>query len=384
MAAAANVQIFALLLTSIAEDFNTSVAFLGSLRTIESAAAIAGGLLITRLADKVVRKWLLAGGFALLLAAALAAIAATSPVTLTPYYVLAGFASVTLFSSLLTAPSDFVDGRALDRANGIVIGSFALPGFVIVPLAGFMSESYGWRSAYLLSFGLGTLALLGTLLFLPRVTPQGHQAATIVGHLRELGRQPGFILILLANFVRFTLFTISLVFTAAFLIDRYDLSDDRAGLYYGLGSGFFLFAALASGFLLNRFGTARLLIFGGYVTSVTFTLAMGPTWPLLVTGLLLIFSDCMLAVHENGSLGTLFRIAPQARGSAGALNELGAGAGGLAGAALGGLLLDLSGYSGLGVGMGLLSLIAALLTRAALKASRPAPAGSPSKAQIPL
>jgi predicted MFS family arabinose efflux permease len=285
---------------------------------------------------------------------------------------------------LLTASSDFVEGRELDRANGIVIGSFALPGFVVVPLAGVLSEAYGWRSAYLLSFGLGLVALLGTLLFLPRVAPQGHQAATILGHLHRLSRQPGFVLILLANFVRFTLFTISLVFTAAFLIDRYDLSDDRAGLYYGLGSGFFLFAALASGFLLNRVGTARLMIFGGYVTAVTFALAMGLTWPLLVTGLLLIFSDCMLAVHENGSLGTLFRIAPQARGSAGALNELGAGAGGLAGAALGGLLLDLTGYGGLGVGMGLLSLVAALLTRAALKASRHAADVAPSKVAAPL
>lgn len=384
MSAAANVQIFALLLTSMAEDLDTSVAFLGSLRTIESAAAIAGGLLITRLADKIVRKWLLAGGFALMLAAALAAMASSSTATLIPYYVLAGLASVTLFSALLTAPSDFLEGRALDRANGFVIGSFALPGFVIVPLAGVLSEAYGWRSAYLLSLGLAALALLGTLLFLPRATPQGHQAATVLGHLRVLSRQPGFILILLANFVRFALFTISLVFTASFLIERYDLSDDRAGLYYGLGSGFFLFAALASGFLLNRFGTARLLIFGGYLISVTFALAMGPTWPLLVAGLLLIFSDCMLAIHENGALGTLFRIAPQARGSAGALNELAAGAGGLAGAALGGLLLDLTGYSGLGVGMGLLSLIAALLTRAALNAARGTPDAARSKAVAPL
>lgn len=383
MSAAANVQIFALLLTSIARDFDTSVAFLGSLRTIESAAAITGGLLMTRLADKIVRKWLLATGFALMLAASLAAMASSSPVTLTLYYVLAGFASVTLFSSLLTAPSDFLEGSALDRANGFVIGSFGLPGFLIVPLAGILSEAYGWRSAYLLSAALATLALLGTLLFLPRSTPQGHQATTILAHLRLLSRQPGFTLILLANFVRFVLFTISLVFTASFLIERYDLSDDRAGLYYGFGAGFFLFAALASGFLLNRFGTARLMIFGGYVTSVTFALAMGLTWPLAVTGLLLIFSDGMLAIHENGSLGTLFRIAPHARGSAGALNELGAGAGGLVGAALGGLLLDLSGYSGLGVCMGLLSLGAALLTRAALNATRRTPDARPSEVVAP-
>jgi predicted MFS family arabinose efflux permease len=63
-------------------------------------------------------------------------------------------------------------------------------------------------------------------------------------------------------------------------------------------------------------------------------------------------------------------MAPSARGSAAALNELGAGAGGLVGAGLGGLVLSLSGYSGLGVCMGLLSMIAALLTRAALNANR--------------
>ena len=61
-----------------------------------------------------------------------------------------------------------------------------------------------------------------------------------------------------------------------------------------------------------------------------------------------------------------------------------AGAGGLAGAALGGLLLDLTGYSGLGVGMGLLSLVAALLTRAALNAARVAQDVAPSKVAAPL
>jgi predicted MFS family arabinose efflux permease len=78
----------------------------------------------------------------------------------------------------------------------------------------------------------------------------------------------------------------------------------------------------------------------------------------------------MLAIHENGALGTLLRMAPNARGSAAALNELGAGAGGLVGAGLGGLVLNLSGYSGLGICMGLLSLGATLLTRAALNASQ--------------
>ena len=370
MCAAANVQTFALLLTSIADEFDTTVAVLGSLRTIEYTAAIVGGLLITRLADKVVRKWLLVAGYALMLIAALAAIAATSPATLMIYYVLAGMASVTLFASILAAPSDFLEGGALDRANGVIIGSFSLPGIIIVPLAGVLSEAYGWRTAYLLNVSLAALAILGTLLFLPRVAPQGHQAGTTLGHLRLLLRQPGFILILLANFTRFVLFTMALVFTASFLIERYDLSDDRAGLYYGIGSGCFLVTALLSGFLLNRFGTARLLIRGGYLISLTFVLAMGPTWPLLVTGLLLIFSDCMLAIHENGALGTLLRMAPSARGSAAALNELGAGAGGLVGAGIGGLVLSLSGYSGLGVCMGLLSLVAALLTRAALNANR--------------
>jgi predicted MFS family arabinose efflux permease len=370
MCAAANVQIFALLLTSIADDFDTTVAFLGSLRMIESTAAIAGGLLITRLADKIVRKWLLIAGYALMLGAALAAIVANSSAALTIYFVLAGLASVTLFSSILAAPSDFLEDGALDRANGFVIGSFSLPGIVIVPLAGVLSEAYGWRTAYLLNVSLATLAILGTLLFLPRAQPQGHQAETMLGHLRVLSRQPGFILILLANFVRFVLFTMALVFTASFLIERYDLSDDRAGLYYGVGSGCFLVVALLSGFLLNRFGIARLLIRGGYVISITFALAMGPSWPLLVTGLLLIFSDCMLAIHENGALGTLLRMAPNARGSAAALNELGAGAGGLVGAGLGGLVLNLSGYSGLGICMGLLSLGATLLTRAALNASQ--------------
>lgn len=363
MAATTNTSVTGLLLTSIADDLGHSVALLGGLKAISAVVAFITAFPLSRVADRYPRKYLIALGLGCMMTAAFFALTAANLAWFIGYYLFAGVADVILFAMLLAAASDYIDGAAMDRANGFVIGAFGLPGFLIVPLAGVISDSYGWRQAYLINIGVAAAGILLVLLLLPRVPPKGSTSDSTLAHLRMLTRKPGLTMILIGNMMRFTMLTVLVVYVAAFMIERFDLSDGRAGFYFGIGSAMFLIAAFASGLLIARFGLRRLMLPGGLILAGGLFLAFLPGLPGLVTGAALLVSGSLLSIQENGALGVILRVAPQDRGAATSLNEIGAAIAGIFGSAVGGLVVNQFGYGGLGVFLAVTGLAAFVFTR---------------------
>ncbi len=181
MAATTNTSVTGLLLSSIADDLGRSVALLGGLKALSATVAFITAFPLSQVADHYPRKYLILLGFCFMLAASIVALTAQGLLWFSRYYLFAGAADVILFAMLLAAASDYVEGPALDRANGIVIGAFGLPGFVLVPLAGIISDSFGWRSAYLINISVALMAILLVALLLPKVPPTGSKPAVDAG-----------------------------------------------------------------------------------------------------------------------------------------------------------------------------------------------------------
>ncbi|CAN5593220.1 MFS transporter [soil metagenome] len=363
MAATTNTSVTGLLLTSIADDLGHSVALLGGLKSISAVVAFITAFPLSRVADRYPRKYLIALGLGCMLTAALFALTAANLTWFIGYYLFAGAADVILFAMLLAAASDYIDGAAMDRASGFVIGAFGLSGFVIVPLAGVISDSHGWRQAYLINIGVALAGMLLVLLLLPKVPPTGSTSASTLSHLRMLTRKPGLTMILLGNIMRFTMLTVLIVYVAAFIIERFELSDGRAGFYFGIGSAMFLVSAFASGLLIARLGLRRLMLPGGLIVAGGLFLAFLPGVPGLLTGASFLVSGSLLSIQENGALGVILRVAPRDRGAATSLNEIGAAIAGIFGSAVGGLIVGQFGYGGLGVFLAVTGLAAFVFTR---------------------
>ena len=370
MAATTNSSVTGLLLTSIAEDLDRSVALMGGLRAVSASVAFITAFPLSRYADQYPRKYLIILGLACMVVAGLIALTATNLSLFLGYYILIGITDVILFAMILAAASDYVDGRGLDRANGIVIGAFGLPGFIIVPLAGVISDNYGWRQAYLINISLALVGILLILLLLPRVEPSGTKPESILSHLRMLTRKPGLLTIVLGNVMRFTILTALIYYTAAFLIEEYDLSDGRAGFFYGIGSAVFLVAAVTSGLLIGWLGLRRVMMPGGMILVGVLLLAFLPGNPGIITGIGLITSGSLLSIQENGALGVILRLAPNDRGAATSLNEIGAAISGVLGSALGGLVIAVFGFNGLGVFLAAIGLLALYFTWRSFQTTR--------------
>ncbi len=362
MAATTNTSVTGLLLTSIAEDLDRSVALMGSLRALSATVAFITAFPLTRYADQFPRKYLILLGLGCMLAAALIALTAPNLTVFLGYYLFAGMGDVILFAMLLAAASDYVSGPALDRANGFVIGAFGIPGIAIVPLAGLISDSAGWRQAYLVNVGVALVGSALVLALLPRTAASAARPASMLAHLRMMAGKPGLMMIVLGNLMRFTILTALLGYTAAFLIEAYGLSDGRAGFYFGIGAVVFLVAAFSSGLLINRLGLRWVMLPGGMILTGALLLAFLPGNPGILTGVGLMVSGSLLSIQENGALGAILRLAPNDRGAATSLNEIGAAISGVLGSALGGLVIELTGFNGLGVFLTLVGLLAVYFT----------------------
>ncbi len=371
MAANTNTNVTGLLLPDIAEDFGHSVGFMGSFRAVAAATGLIVAFPLSRYADQFPRKHLILLGLGCMLASGLLALTATNLAHFIGYYLFAGASEVILFAMLLAAASDYVEGHGLDRANGVIIGAMGVPGFLLVPLAGVVADEYGWRHAYTINISVAAVGVLLVLLLLPRVPPSGDEPESMLAHLRMLSSKPGLVTIIASNVMRFTIVTSLTAFTASFLVEEFDLTEGNAGLYFAIGSVAFLLAAAASGVLINRLGLWKIMIPGGLILIGALLLAYIPTHPSgILTGVGLIIAGSLLSIQENGALGTILRLAPDARGAATSMNELGAAVAAILGALVSGLVIQLAGFHGFGIFMAALAICALYLTRRALQTAR--------------
>lgn len=385
MAANTNTNVTGLLLPEIAEDFDHSVQFMGSFQAVAAATGLIIAFPLSRYADQFPRKYLILLGLGCMITSSIFALTATNLPHFIGYYLFAGASEVILFAMLLAAASDYVRGHGLDRANGIIIGAMGVPGFVLVPLAGVIADEYGWRHAYMINISTAITGAVLVLLLLPYAPPSEEKPESMLSHLRMLSRKPGLLTIISSNVMRFTIVTSLTAFTASYLVEEFDLTEGSAGLYFALGSVAFLVAAVLSGVLITRIGLWKIMIPGGIVLIGALLLGYLPTHPSgVLTGIGLIVAGSLLSIQENGALGTILRLAPDARGAATSMNELGAAIAAIFGAIFSGLVIQIAGFQGFGVFMAMLAVAALYLTRRSLQTAHAlAEAGQPGTHVLP-
>lgn len=367
LAATTNVQVYSLLVPSIASDLDRSVAFVGGMRTVASATSIVLALPFGRVADRIPRKRILIAGYLLMLVAGMLAVSISNIWWLIAYSIVAGAAEIILLPTVQAATADYASGPALGRATGVVVGSFGLSGIVLVPLAGVITSASSWRLAMFVVVAIGVVGLLLVARFLPLVFAEEGDLAAPSLQLRSLMSHPGLLPMLGSNLMRFAINFGVLTFVAAFLVTQHDVDESLTGLLIGVGSLVFLIVAVCSGFVIERIGRRLLLTTGSLTLIVGVALAYRPSISLALAGLLFLLAMGSLSLLENGALGFLLDRAGSARGAVMSINEMGAAIGGLAGSGLGGIALSVSGYSGLGWLLAALAVLALALIVTALR-----------------
>jgi predicted MFS family arabinose efflux permease len=271
------------------------------------------------------------------------------------------------------------------RVIGWINTSFSLAALVGVPLIGAVGGAWGWRASFLV-VGLGLLVAAFLLwLCYPRAAPGPSGAGNPLQAYRYLFGRPHLATLLLSNLFERVAFMVVTLYLPSFLIRSYGLDPVTVAPALVLTALGALAGGVAGGVVADRFDRVRLaaatLALSGLCGLAAFLWPLHPAFS-VATG----FGFGLLdAAGRPAFTALLLGLAERHRGAINGLYALSNQLGWAVGAGLGGLLLGLAGYGGLGETALAFTLGAAVLVLLARSVARPPPAlaAAPASAAEP-
>ncbi len=330
------------LIPTIAGDLQVSLPSAGLLVSLYALGVAIGAPVLTALTGRVPRKQLLVALMVLFTLGNVVAWMAPGYTSLIIARILTGLAHGVFFSIGAIIATAVVPKEKAASAIAIMFTGLTVALVTGVPLGTFIGQHLGWRATFLAVAGLGVVALIGALLFVPRTLPQS-PPASLRQQLAVLG-QPRLLLVYAMTALGYGGTFLAFTYLAPILQDVTGLPANAVSLVllvYGVSVAI---GNLWGGRMADRMGPVPALkrIFG-LLALVLFVLTFTAynTWLMLLTVL-------ALGAVAFGNVPGLQvyvvkqaqRYAPQATDVASGLNIAAFNVGIALGASLGGLVVE--------------------------------------------
>ncbi len=223
------------LIPTIAADLGVSLPSAGLLVSLYALGVAVGAPVLTALTGKVPRKALLLALMALFTIGNLVAWQAPGYESLIVARILTGLAHGVFFSIGSIIAASVVPKEKAASAIAIMFTGLTVALVTGVPLGTFIGQNFGWRATFLAVAGLGVIAFLGSLVFVPRNVPHS-KPATIRQQLGVLA-QPRLLLVYAMTAIGYGGSFIAFTFLAPILEQITGFSASAVGgvmLVYGI------------------------------------------------------------------------------------------------------------------------------------------------------
>lgn len=164
------------LVPTIAHDLGVTLPSAGLLVSLYATGVAIGAPVLTALTGRLNRKWVLLGLMTLFIAGNLLAWQAPSYGSLIIARVLTGLAHGVFFSIGSTIATSLVSKDKEASAIALMFTGLTVALVTGVPLGTWIGQHLGWRATFLAVAGLGTIALIGSALLVPRNLEQAAPA----------------------------------------------------------------------------------------------------------------------------------------------------------------------------------------------------------------
>ncbi|MGL5146828.1 MAG: MFS transporter [Plesiomonas shigelloides] len=181
------------LIPTMANDLQVSLPSAGLLVSLYALGVAIGAPVLTALTGKWNRKSVLLGVMSLFVIGNLLAWRAPGYPTLVVARILTGLAHGVFFSIGSTIATGLVPKEKAASAIAIMFTGLTVALVTGVPLGTYIGQQFGWQSTFLIVALLGLIALLGSMLLVPRNLPQP-PATKLVAQLKVL-TQPRLLLV---------------------------------------------------------------------------------------------------------------------------------------------------------------------------------------------
>lgn len=330
------------LIPTIAADLGVTLPSAGLLVSLYALGVAVGAPVLTALTGRVPRKTLLVALMVLFTVGNVIAWMAPGYASLIVARVLTGLAHGVFFSIGSIIATSVVPKEKAASAIAIMFTGLTVALVTGVPLGTFIGQHLGWRATFLAVAALGVIALIGSVLFVPRGLPRSEPAS--FGQQLAVLAQPRLLLVYAITALGYGGTFLSFTYLASILQDVSGFSANAVSgvlLVYGVSVAI---GNLWGGRLADRQGPIPALtrIFAGLaLVLLVLTFTAHNTWLVLLTVL-------ALGAVAFGNVPGLQvyvvkqaqRFAPQAADVASGLNIAAFNVGIALGASLGGLVVE--------------------------------------------
>lgn len=328
------------LLTPVASDLQVSEGQAGQGIAVSGAFALITSLFIASIAARVDRKWLLSGLTLLMIVSATVAALAPNYATFMVGRALIGVAIGSFWSLSAATAMRLVQDDQVPRALAIVNGGNALATVIAAPLGSLLGSIIGWRGAFFCIVPVAAVALVWLLLRMPSMHSQPKEGSNNV--FRLMTRAP----------VALGMLAVSTFFMGQFMLFTYLRPFLETATQVSVSMLSFMLLVIGVAGLLGTFLIGAFLKNGLYRTLIVIPLlmaaiAMALVWfggSVMITTFLLGLWGLVATAAPVGWWTWLARTLPDNAEAGGGLMVAIVQLAIAAGATVGGILFDLSGY----------------------------------------
>jgi predicted MFS family arabinose efflux permease len=346
----------------MARDLDTTVPLLGQVTTLMILVSTVLGLAVGPIADRYgYRRPLVIGVLAVALNLVGIGLAPSYPVLLV-LSVAGGLADALVYGLPLAIAGIRFSGAAQRKAMGWTIGALSSASIVGTPVLTSIGSVAGWRVALVSAGVVAAAAAWFIFTSLPaderRPTARFRMAELTAAYLPLIRHRPT--LRLYGTTVLRAVTWVGLItYLGAYLADELGLGTRNVGfIYMASGIGYAVGSVAGAKVLAfsPRLVVAASCLFGGLTVG-----AMMMVTSIVVTIALVVTASLISALAGIGVATVLANESPAGTGTTMVLNGSMMNLGSAGGALLGGVLISVGGYSALGLGLPLFSVLAALL-----------------------
>ena len=336
------------LLVDIASEFDVSVAIAGQLATASFAAWAVSVVISGPLSDSFGRRPVALLGLSLLCAGAVASSFAPNLGILLATRTVTGLGGGMIPPNSMAAVADVVSSKQRAVAVGRLMAFNTLASVIGIPILALVAELGGWRLPFL-ALGL-ILAAVGTLnwFWFPMNENTGPRSFSLVSRYRELLSISMFRAAFAVNMTQRMAFFALSAYLAAYLIDLYGVNLALVAILLAVVGVGRVAGSYMAGVVGNRPDRMTIIsvssVGGGALALFLFSVAL-PMW---VVVSLATVSVGLLSIGWPVFMTFSTEISGRSRATGVGLLGAGNQIGGVCGAAFGGMLLALAGFSGIG------------------------------------
>ena len=336
------------LLVDIAAEFDLSVAVAGQVGTATFAAWAISVVSVGPLSDSLGRRPVALAGLSLLAVGVLASAFAPNLETLMVTRVVTGLGGGMIPPNGMAAVVDVVPPARIARAIGTLISFTTLSAVIGVPAVALMADLGSWRLPFLVIGSLLTACIVLNWFWFPKNEAAKPRTFRVLSRYRHLLALPVLRSILAANFAQRIAYIAIFSYLATYLIDDYGVSVGAVALPVALVGIGGVIGSYIGGTVATRPDRMSLIaasaIGGGVAAAALFSVDL-PLWVVVAISTV---SIALLSLPWTVMIAVCTEISGNSRatgvGLLGVSNQTGA----VGGAALGGLLLAVSGFPGIG------------------------------------